>query len=54
MIRVKPKKGVKVLRVTGTPIPPKGDSVQDISFYRRLIKDGDLEVVEPKKKEIKS
>lgn len=48
-IKVKPRKGLTVLDIKGQPIPSKGIAIYKNTFYSRLIKTGDLEVVNSKK-----
>ena len=47
-IHVKPAPGVQVRTETGAVIPKSGQRVQDNSYYRRRIKDGDLVLIENK------
>ena len=49
MMKVKPRKGLKVLDIYGVPIPAKGKSVPVNVFYNRLVKDGDLIKEKPKR-----
>jgi hypothetical protein len=49
-LNVKPAPGVQVRTETGAVIAAAGQQVQDNSYYRRRIKDGDLVLVESKTK----
>ncbi|MFK4751442.1 DUF2635 domain-containing protein [Oceanobacter antarcticus] len=49
-LNVKPAPGKQVRTETGAVIATGGQNVQDNSYYRRRIKDGDLVLVKSKSK----
>lgn len=47
-LKVRPAKGVQVRKEDGSLIPNKGCDVPNTSYYRRRLRDGDLETNAPK------
>lgn len=49
-IFIKPKNGLVVLKPDYVPLNPAGEEVSDCTYWKRRIKDGEVEVVKPVKK----
>lgn len=48
-LKIRPAKGVRVRGPDGRVLPPEGAEVPRSSFWFRRLRDGDVELVEPKK-----